>query len=48
VFDNNGDSNDITNDGFSIDNVTVAAVPQPAALALLGLGLLGFAARKRV
>ena len=48
VFDNNGDTNKNTNDGFSIDNVTVAKVPEPTALALLGLGLLGFAAvRKR-
>lgn len=49
VFDNNGDTSGNTNDGFSIDNVTVGTVPEPAALALLGLGLLGFAAsRKRL
>lgn len=47
LFDNNGDTTKRTNDGFSIDNITVATVPQPATIALLGLGLLGFAARKR-
>jgi len=48
VFDNNGDSNRETNDGWAIDNVTVAKVPEPTTLAFLGLGLLGlFAARKR-
>jgi hypothetical protein len=50
LFDNNGNSTTArTNDGYSIDNVTVASVPEPTALALLGLGLLGFAAaRKRL
>ena len=47
VFDNNGDSSGNTNDGFSIDNITVATVPQPTTIALLGLGILAFAARKR-
>ncbi len=47
MFDNNGDSNGMTNDGYSIDNITVAHVPEPTALALLGLGLLGFAAARK-
>ena len=47
VFDNNGDTSSNTNDGFSIDNITVATVPQPTTIALLGLGILAFAARKR-
>jgi len=35
-----------TNDGFGVDDVTVA-VPAPATLALLGLGLLGLAGMRR-
>ncbi len=31
---------------FAIDNVTVDAAPEPAALALLGLGVAGIAARR--
>lgn len=43
VFNNNG-----RNDGWGIDNVTVAKVPEPATFAMLGLGLLGLvASRKR-
>jgi len=48
TFDNNGDTNRETNDGWAINDVTVAKVPEPTTLAFLGLGLLGlFAARKR-
>jgi hypothetical protein len=43
IFENNG-----RNDGWAIDNVTVAKVPEPTAIAILGLGLISlFAMRKR-
>jgi hypothetical protein len=43
IFNNNG-----LNDGWAIDDVTIAKVPEPATFAMLGLGILGLvASRKR-
>ena len=51
VFDNNGTDKkgeSFTNDGWSIDNVSVVKVPEPTPIALLSLGLIGLlVARKR-
>lgn len=35
------------NDGYGIDNVTIGKVPEPATVALLGLGLLGISLVRR-
>jgi hypothetical protein len=51
IFDNNGKyskEEKTTNDGWSIDNISVVKVPEPTAIALLSLGLIGLLlARKR-
>jgi hypothetical protein len=50
IFDNNGESGveRTTNDGWSLDNISVVKVPEPTPIALLSLGLIGLlVARKR-
>jgi hypothetical protein len=43
VFDNGAGEND----GWGIDGVTLAKVPEPGTLALLGLGLAGLSIARR-
>ncbi|WP_101756906.1 PEP-CTERM sorting domain-containing protein [Oceanicoccus sp. KOV_DT_Chl] len=43
IFDNGT----YENDGWGIDNVTIAQVPEPGTIALLGLGLAGLFIQRR-
>lgn len=40
-------TNNTSNDGWGIDNVTLGTVPEPGTLLLMGLGLLGLGAARR-
>lgn len=47
IFDNNGDSTRKPNDGWSLDNASIAEVSAPATIALLGMAILALVSIRR-